>query len=979
MIAEFIVDCSENLEQFESNLLDLERDPNAPGILDSMFRMIHSIKGASGFLAFANLESLTHKTESVLDLLRQAKGQVDRPLISTFLDVCDAMRKMFNVIQSEGNDGQESYLDLITKLLKFEQEFKVGAKSTSAESSPAVQESRSDVADERLELDPVQIESLKALGLYDPSEVKTKGEDELEVSGKIELDPVQIEALKSLGMYDENEVTVKASATINQQQLLAETPKVNLDKDTIEKAESKSTKKDDSKKSTVVKETIRVDVDTLDRLVNLAGELVLVRNQLLELAKTNNSPVFDLSFAALDMVTGELQRTLMTTRMQPISVVWSKMPRIVRDLSAQLGRDIDISMHGETTELDKTIIEAISDPMTHIIRNCCDHGIEQPEDREACGKSRKGHIKLIAEHRGNWINVDIIDDGKGISRSVLKKKAVEKGLYTQDEINSMDDQQILNIIFHPGFSTKDQASNISGRGVGMDVIRSNITKINGTVELSSVEGQGTHLKLKLPLTLAIIPAVIVSIEGNRYAIPQSSVQEVASASREEIENFNVIGGQRFTRLRGQILPLVIAHEFLGLVRNQSHDLEDQAEHTLNYVVINADGYRYGLVIDKVLDIIEIVVKPLDSDHDFPYYAGATIMGDGKVALILDATKVAYKAKIDQVKSETETEEIHKSTKSNGAGDLTLLFRLRDGKRYLIPLSKTSRIEEIAKSNIEKRQIGTFAKFNNSIIRIIDLVQLLNLQADSNFDYIASQDTIKSLYFEFHGHGIAIDVGDEHTLLQDDFQIEEDRTSEFVIGTALINDVVYEVLNIEDYLGKVVGDSQGVVNNYAKSQQVNKIDKNKDLNKLHSSDTNSIISFKINDLLFGIDLSSVSEIVSTDEVTATPGSRKSVRGLLNLRGDIMMARNLREVLQLPEINGQEDRRSLIIQNNDKKICLQIGQVDEIKNLEQSLFNIAPNNIPENILVYLKGVYNLNNEMLLVIDEKKLFTESSVETK
>lgn len=972
MISEFITDCSENLEEFENNLLDLEKNPTAPNLLDSMFRQIHSIKGASGFLAFSNLESLTHKSESVLDLIRQSKGSVNHSLISTFLDVCDAMKSIFDVIQEQGNDGDNNYPELIEKLIEFETAFKSG-NSVSEDKTP-VQEEISTMSDKReteemsftqeeteasdedtQELDPVQIESLKALGLYDEkihgqkaTEVKQETED-----ATAELDPVQIESLKALGLYDEN--MHKASS---------ETP---VEKKLEEKKEVKEVKKaqtENKKASAKVKETIRVDVDTLDHLVNLAGELVLIRNQILELSKNNETTAFEASFTNLDMITGEIQKSLMTTRMQPISTVWSKMPRIVRDLSSQLGREIELQMQGEHTELDKTIIEAITDPMTHIIRNCCDHGIEMPEDRIAAGKPSKGTIKLSAEHRGNWIYVDIIDDGKGISKEVLKRKAIEKGLHTEEELEQMDDQQIINIIFHPGFSTKDQASNISGRGVGMDVIKSNIMKINANVELTSEEGKGTHLKIRLPLTLAIIPGVVVLINNERYAIPQNSVQEVASVRQADIENFDNIAGQKFTRLRGNILPLVYSSSVLELEANENEN------DTLNYVVINADGFKYGLVIDKVTDIIEIVVKPLESEEDFKYYAGATIMGDGKVALILDPSKIAELSKIDKLNIEDEIKDAEAISNSS---DLTLAFSLDNEKNYLIPLNKTSRIEEIKKSDLDFRDIGTFAKFHGKVIRVIDLMKLLGSNASKADD---QEQTLKTLYYEFNGHGIAVNVGDNQTLLQEDYEIEACDGSEFVMGTTLIKDTIYEVLNLEDYLGTIIGSAQTIQSSESNEQTTQfEENANKISSKLFDS-KNSVISFNLGNLYFGVQLDAVSEIINHNEVTTIPGSRPSVQGLLNLRGEIMVSRELSKILNLEESTDKTTeviKKSLIVKHDDKKVCLEIENINEILNLSEDSFNNAPSSIPAKIHSYLKGVHNIGDNMLLLLDEKKIVSE------
>lgn len=991
LIAEFLVECGENLETFENNLLGLEQDPKNQDIIDSMFRMIHSIKGASGFMAFKNLESLTHKAESVLDILREGKGDTTKSLISTFLNVCDAMKDMFGCIEENSNDGDNAYTEIITDLNNHEAGFKNGGSVATLEKEPeavipeeVVPEEATNASPEEAvaeesesQLDQAQIDALKELGVYNEEVdgATTTQAPEAETTVESSLDEAQIEALKSLGVYNENEETAKPVQDFSK---AVENIKTLQPEEKIEEKKEVKAPAKTSSGPVKKKETIRVEVETLDKLVNLAGELVLVRNQLLELAKNDDSTIFSNSIASLNIVTGEIQRSLMSTRMQQISTVWSKMPRIVRDLSAQLDKQIEIVMHGETTELDKTIIEAITDPMTHIIRNCCDHGIEMPADRVANGKDAKGTIQLRAEHKGNWIHVDIIDDGKGIDPEVITRKALEKGLHTEEELAAMDNQQIVNIIFNPGFSTMDQASNISGRGVGMDVIKSNIKKIDGNVEMKSEKGQGTHLKLQLPLTLAIIPAVIVKIAGDRYAIPQNSVQEFVSVNKKSVEEFENIKGQRYTRLRGDILPLVFASEFFNLEQSNTEESEE-----LNYVVINADGFCYGLVIDTVLDIIEIVVKPLSASNDFCYYAGATIMGDGKVAMILDAMKIGDDSKIEKriIQDLNEKSSANDLYASN-TNDLSLTFKLTDDQNYLLPLSKTSRIEEISKDQLEFRQTGIYAKFHNNIIRIIDIASLLRIPNARNIQAsLENQDTLKVLYYEFGGKGIAVDIGNDQDLLKKALVIEESVGSEFIIGTTLIDDVVYEVLNIEDHLGTLI-DSSSTIDNSPQTQSIemstSTVEEAQEMQLFE--DLDSVVSFKINDLWLGVELDAVSEIVNIDDITPVPGSSTSVRGLINLRGDIMVTRDLVDVLNLdmPSLAEGEtsSQKSLIIQGKTNKVCIQVGEVDDIINLKKTDFSTAPTNIPKDLLRYVKGVYNQGSQMLLLLDEKKMFTEAEV---
>lgn len=971
MLAEFLIECGENLEEFENNLLALEENHKDSSLLDSMFRMIHSIKGASGFFAFNNLESLTHKTENVLDLLRSKKGEVNQDLISTFLEVCDSVKEMFESIENTSQDGDNEYASLKDKLINYETEFKAG---TQAVANVAAAEKVEDVAEtESLSpvastegMDATQLEALASLGML-PEQSSAASEDTAAQDSN--LDATQLEALASLGI-DVSDMKVEEATSVDDN--------INVETKTKTVSEAKKQAATIQKK-----ETIRVDVQTLNKLVNLAGELVLVRNQVLELAKSDTSHLYDKSFASLDLVTGEIQRALMSTRMQPISSIWGKAPRVVRDLCKQLSKDVQVIMEGENTELDKTVLEAISDPMTHIIRNCLDHGIETPEERAQMGKDPKGTIRLIAEHRGNWIHLDIIDDGKGISRERLKAKALEKELYTEEELEAMSDREVLNIIFHAGFSTKEQVSNVSGRGVGMDVIKSNINKINGTVEMESEEGAGTHLRIKLPLTLAIVSAIIASIDGRKYAIPQNAVQEVASIAKDDIETLDDIQGQKFTRLRGEILPLIYAADLL------QHGAATEAESerdSLNYLVINSDGFVYGLVIDNVIDIIEIVVKPLDSEDDnFEFYSGATIMGDGKVALILDTSKIAEVSKIDQIHQDAETKKTMYGSVNNYSGNLTLLFKLANQKDYLIPLNKSSRIEEIKRDDIERRNTGTFAKFNNTLIRIIDLACLLGI-GDYLDEQLDEDGLIKVLYFEFNGQGIGVNVGTNHTLLQKSYDIQPIQNSEFIIGTSLIDGTCYEVINIEEHLSAVINASADL--NLSEQVAMNVDLELKETNLLSEANSNNalIISFEIGELFLGIDINSVSEIINREFVTAIPGSDSATSGLLNLRGDILVSKSLTDILNL---SGEdclredyeehtEDCKSLIVNSSGHKVCLEVGKVNEILSIEKDKLNAVPTNIPDNIASYIKSVYKLDDKLLLLLNEEKLVpVEKTVE--
>ena len=401
---------------------------------------------------------------------------------------------------------------------------------------------------------------------------------------------------------------------------------------------------EDSRSMNAAAETIRVDVHLLDRLMNLVGELVLTRNQITQFSARQSDPNLVSPAQQLNLLTSELQEEVMKTRMQPISNVFDKFPRVVRDVATSRGKQVLIEMEGKETELDRSLLEAIKDPLTHIVRNSVDHGIEMPEQRVARGKRPEGHLKLRACHEGGQVLVEISDDGAGIDTARVKRKAIERGMITAQQAARMSEGELLNLVFLPGFSTAEKVTNLSGRGVGMDVVKTNIDRVNGTVDLQSYPGKGTTIKIKIPLTLAIVRAVIIQSNGNRFAIPQVNIQELvrldADRVRTEIES---VHGVPVYRMRGRLLPLVYLSEELKLAK-QAANQAGQDEAT-NIVVLQANDHPFGLVVNEINDSEEIVVKPLSKQlRGLKTFAGATIMGDGKVALILDVVGLAQKRK-----------------------------------------------------------------------------------------------------------------------------------------------------------------------------------------------------------------------------------------------------------------------------------------------------------------------------------------------
>jgi len=464
--------------------------------------------------------------------------------------------------------------------------------------------------------------------------------------------------------------------------------------------------------------TIRVDVSLMDKLMNLIGELVLARNQILQFTTQRDDAALTGASQRLNLITSELQEGFMKTRMQPIGVVWNKLPRVVRDVAHSLGKQIDLQMEGADTELDRTIIEAIKDPLTHLVRNSCDHGIEDPERRRLAGKAGKGTLSLKAYHEGGQVNIEISDDGAGVDVDRVRAKAVEKGLIRADQAAQLNEREAMNLLFLPGFSTAGQVTNVSGRGVGMDVVKSNVEKIGGAVDIVSVVGQGTTVKLKIPLTLAIIPGLLITSGGQRFVIPQVSLLELIRLEDNPAGKIDYVHDVPVYRRRGALLPIAYLNDVLKLGPTYSGDV-------CNIVVLQAEDKKFGLVVDGVNDTQEIVVKPLGKQlKRLTCYSGSTIMGDGEVALILDVPGIGH---LSGVLAESRTD--RRDTKPKKAAtspdrQRLLLFKAGSFERLAVPLSLVSRLEEFSKDVLESANGHRVVQYRDRILPLVSLQEIL---------------------------------------------------------------------------------------------------------------------------------------------------------------------------------------------------------------------------------------------------------------
>lgn len=547
--------------------------------------------------------------------------------------------------------------------------------------------------------------------------------------------------------------------------------------------------------------SIRVDVELLDRLMNLVGELVLARNQFLELSKQENS-TFAATCQHLNSITTQLQEGVMKTRMQPINTIFQKFPRMIRDLAIACGKQVRVEIEGAETELDRSVIEAIKDPLTHIIRNCIDGGIETPAVRIERNKPEQGRLFLRSWHESGKVNIEIGDDGNGIDIERVKQKARELGLISASQVDAMSESEAINLIFLSGLSTAQQVTNISGRGVGMNVVKNNIEQIDGTVEVYSQLGQGTTFKLKIPLTLAIIPALTVTSGCDRFAIPQASIQELVRLEAEKIENgIEILYDIPVYRLRGNILPLLYLDRELQLSQTQSND------EVINIVVIQAENYRYGLVVDKIEDTQDIVVKPLGKQlRDLNIYAGATILGDGKVALILDAIALANRAGINaqtkQLSSQIATQEQDRKELQ-----LILLFEGAEGALMGIPLSVASRLEKFPRRALSKVGNQYVVQYRDTVLSLVDLYSVFcegdRASLDEPIATNEEEDTLEVVVVSLdRKHSIGLVLDRIIDIVEDSLAVKGIASRLGVLFYAVIQGQVIEMLDLEYVIGKV---------------------------------------------------------------------------------------------------------------------------------------------------------------------------------
>jgi len=761
LINDFVVESNEHLAEIENQLLEIEANGANINVnlMNEVFRAIHSIKGAAGFLGLTAIGALSHSLENVLNLIRERELTPTKPIVDVMLKTADQLSVLIQDISNSNGVDVSEFSQLLDEIAN---NLGIPDASVSAKTQMNIESEEhlvSQIAQDIGSLSPATEEDVM------------DREIRLAFEAREAVMPAR-KACKSIGVHSDTTATQSVGATDTSkpeapvQSWISVAPSppapVGLKKpaNTSQSAREEGSEKAESKQS--VESSIQVSVTVLDQLMNLAGELVLARNQLLQtvnnLEKNNDKSAsisgLDTVTAGIDQVTSELQVAIMKTRMQPLGSVFNRFPRVVRDLSTKVGKQIDLQLEGSEVEVDKTIVEMIGDPLTHLVRNSVDHGVEHgvehPDTRLGKGKIAKGLICLRAYHQAGKVRIDIEDDGGGIDPQIIKAKALEKGVVSKDQFQRMNDRDAVRLIFHPGFSTAAQLTDIGGRGVGMDVVKTNIEKLGGTVDVDSTVNVGTIIRVTLPLTLAIVPSLIVQANGDRYAIPQSNIVELVRVRTAELkEKIGHIKNAQVLRLRGNLLPLIRLSDALDLklvsvvpkgksdqlekrdgIESQTPTIDMSRNRTkaTNIVVVEATQFRYGLIVDSLHESEEIVVKPLGVHlRESQSLAGATILGDGHIALILDVAGIAAHSNLTSV---TEKVKRRNDTADQLAAEkeevqTALLFTNHPTEQFAIPMSVITRIERTTQSQIDEIGGDLLMRYRDSSLPLLSLHRLLN--------------------------------------------------------------------------------------------------------------------------------------------------------------------------------------------------------------------------------------------------------------
>ena len=753
LLNEFLTETSESIAVVDAELVKFEQEPNNAEILKSIFRLVHTIKGTSGFLGLPRLESVAHAGEEVLGKFRDGDLEVTPDAVTLILEAIDAIKGLLAGLEEAGLElaGDDSALIAGLQALAAGE----GASPAAAPPASAVEEIEAPVT----EADGFPL----AKELLD------------EVAGAT-----------SAGNWAATDEELAAEMAAEDDAKPAATAVAAGQVPAVRKSDSVAAKSAERapKESSVAAQSIRVGVDLLENLMTLVSELVLTRNQLLQMVRGHDDSEFHVPLQRLSHITTDLQEGVMKTRMQPIGNGWAKLPRIVRDLSVESGKQIALNMQGAETELDRQVLELIKDPLTHMVRNSADHGIETPDERRQAGKPETGVVTLRAYHEGGHVIIEIADDGRGLNMDRIRVKILDNGLATDSELEGMSDQQIQQFIFKAGFSTAEKVTSVSGRGVGMDVVRTNIEKIGGTIELKSVEGQGSTFTIKIPLTLAIVSALVVECGGERFAIPQISVLELVRASAKAENAIEMINDAPVLRLRNRLLPLVSLYDLLKLGEKKEALGEE-----LFIVVAQVGTYTFGIIVDRVFDTEEIVVKPVTPIlRDIPFYSGNTILGDGSVIMVVDPNGIA--STTGEVAGDKGAEAGVPVQEQGEQKTSLLIFRAGGDELKAVPLGLVARLEDIEMSTVEKAHGQFLVQYRGHLMPLIPFDPSHEWKTEGRQSILIFTDRERSM-------GLAVD--EIVDTVEEVLKIELTSDLPGLVGSAVIDGKATDVIDAGYYL------------------------------------------------------------------------------------------------------------------------------------------------------------------------------------
>ena len=761
LLREFLTETGESLDTVDNQLVRFEQDPTDAKILDNIFRLVHTIKGTCGFLGLPRLEALAHAGETLMGKFRDGMP-VKAEAVTLILSSIDRIKEILAGLEATETEPEGTDEDLIEKLHAMAE----GGHHAEAAAEPA----------------PAPV--VAAPPVQPAMTAGTLVDQVLERPlrpGEVSLDDLE-------RAFRETEAEAAAPAPVAK-------PPAPEAREIVKAKPAKKVAAVDSdvqEADKIANQSIRVNVDTLEHLMTMVSELVLTRNQLLEISRRNEDTEFKVPLQRLSNVTAELQEGVMKTRMQPIGNAWQKLPRIVRDLSGELGKQIELEMHGADTELDRQVLDLIKDPLTHMVRNSADHGLETPAERLASGKGEQGTIRLSAYHEGGHIIICIADNGRGLNTERIKAKALQNGLVTEAELEKMTEAQIHKFIFAPGFSTAAAVTSVSGRGVGMDVVRTNIDQIGGTIDIKSVAGEGSSVTIKIPLTLAIVSALIVEAAGDRFAIPQLSVVELVRARANSEHRIERIKDTAVLRLRNKLLPLMHLKKLLKIDDGSSSDPEN------GFIVVTQVGSQtFGIVVDGVFHTEEIVVKPMSTKlRHIDMFSGNTILGDGAVIMIIDPNGIA-KALGASGSSAHELADEASAAQAIGGEQLTslLVFRAGTSQPKAVPLGLVTRLEEIATDKIELSNGRYMVQYRDQLMPLVQM----------NGVTVQTSGSQPILVFADDGRSMGLVVDEIIDIVEERLHIEVAGQQDGILGSAVIKGQATEVIDVGHFLPMAFAD------------------------------------------------------------------------------------------------------------------------------------------------------------------------------